>query len=148
MSRNVIALACGFLFGLGLCLSGMYDPQKVQGFLDLAGAWDPSLAFVMAGAIAVALPAFQVAARRARTFRGDRIEWPEARGIDRPLVIGSAIFGAGWGLSGVCPGPGLLDVGFLSGDAVIFVAAMTVGVVAHRALGLRLRESRPIAQDA
>jgi uncharacterized protein len=148
MLRNLIALAAGLIFGLGLCLSGMYDPQKVQGFLDLAGAWDPSLAFVMGGAIAVALPAFADARRRKRAWSGDAIDLPATRRIDAPLAIGAVLFGAGWGLSGVCPGPGLLDLGFLNRDALIFVLAMTVGVWANRALGLRLREARPIAQDA
>ena len=148
MSRNPIALAAGLLFGLGLCLSGMYDPQKVQGFLDITGLWDPSLAFVMGGAIAVALPAFALAKRRTLAWSGDPIELPTAQHIDAPLAIGAVLFGAGWGLSGVCPGPGLLDLGFLSGDALLFVVAMTVGVFAHWALGLRLRVRPPIAQDA
>jgi uncharacterized protein len=148
MSRNLLALAAGLVFGLGLCLSGMYDPQKVQGFLDLAGAWDPSLAFVMGGAIAVALPAFWLARRRAHAWSGDPIELPGAHRIDLALVVGAAIFGAGWGIAGACPGPGLLDLGFFSRDALIFVMAMTAGMFAQRALGLRLRESRPIAQDA
>ena len=148
MSRNLIALAAGLLFGLGLSLSGMYDPQKVRGFLDITGLWDPSLAFVMGGAIAVALPAFALAKRRTLAWSGDPIELPTARRIDAPLAIGAVLFGAGWGLSGVCPGPGLLDLGFLSGDALLFVVPMTVGVFAHWALGLRLRVRPPIAQDA
>ncbi len=146
--RNFIALAAGLLFGLGLCLSGMYDPQKVQGFLDIAGVWDPSLAFVMGGAIAVAAPAFWLARRQGRAWSGDVIELPSTRRIDAPLAVGAALFGAGWGLSGVCPGPALLDLGFLSAGAFVFVAAMTLGMFAHRALGLRLREAGPIAQDA
>jgi uncharacterized membrane protein YedE/YeeE len=148
MARNLIALAAGLLFGLGLCLSGMYDPQKVQGFLDITGLWDPSLAFVMGGAIAVALPAFWLAKRRTRAWSGDPIELPTARRIDAPLAIGAALFGAGWGLSGVCPGPGLVDLGFLNGDALLFVVAMTVGVFAQWGLGLRLRVRPPLAQDA
>lgn len=148
MVRNAFALAAGLGFGLGLCLSGMYDPQKVLGFLDITGAWDPSLAFVMGGAIAVALPAFALARRQRLSWSGEPIELPPTRPIDWPLALGAVVFGAGWGLSGVCPGPGLVDLGFLSAGAAIFVVAMTVGVFAHGALEAGLRGRRPIAQDA
>lgn len=148
MVRNAIALVVGLMFGLGLCLSGMYDPQKVLGFLDITGVWDPSLAFVMGGAIAVALPAFALAKRRRRSWSGEAIELPPTRPIDLPLALGAVVFGAGWGLSGVCPGPGLVDLGFPSAEAAIFVLAMTVGVFVHRWLEAGLRVSRPIAQDA
>ena len=148
MIRNAISLAAGLVFGLGLCLSGMYDPQKVLGFLDITGAWDPSLAFVMGGAIAVALPAFALAKRRRRAWSGVAIELPRTRPIDVPLMLGSAIFGAGWGLSGVCPGPALVDLGFFSSGAAIFVVAMAAGVYAQRILEAGLRATRPIAQDA
>ena len=126
----------------------MYEPSKVFGFLDLAGAWDPSLAFVMAGAIAVAFPAFLIARRRGRDLSGAPIDLPPARPIDAPLALGALIFGAGWGLSGVCPGPGLLGLGFLSPGALTFVVAMAAGVAAHRALETRLREPRVLTQDA
>jgi uncharacterized membrane protein YedE/YeeE len=146
--RNAVALAAGLLFGLGLCLSGMYDPRKVLGFLDITGAWDPSLAFVMGGAIAVALPAFALARRGPRTWSGEAIELPPTRPIDGPLALGAVVFGAGWGLSGICPGPALVDLGFLSGGAAMFVVAMAVGVHVHRGLEAGLRAGRPIAQDA
>ena len=148
MVRNLAALASGLLFGAGLIISGMYEPSKVLGFLDLAGAWDPSLAFVMGGAIAVAFPAFLIARRRGRDLSGSIVKLPDARKIDAPLALGALIFGVGWGLSGVCPGPGLLDAGFLSPAALLFVVAMAAGVVAHRFLIARLRGVGAVAQDA
>jgi len=148
MKRNGLALAVGLVFGLGLCLSGMYQPAKVIGFLDLAGNWDPSLAFVMGGAIIVALPAFLIARRRSAAWIGGAIELPTARAIDAPLVVGSAIFGIGWGLAGVCPGPGVVDLGFLSPSAAIFVAAMAAGMLGLRFADLRLRGARIVSQDA
>jgi uncharacterized membrane protein YedE/YeeE len=149
MTRNALALVVGLIFGLGLCLSGMSNPAKVTGFLDLAGAWDPSLAFVMGGAIVVALPAFALARRRRVNWLGGDIDLPKLRGVDAPLLLGAAIFGVGWGLAGVCPGPGIVDVGFLSSSAMIFVAAMAVGMLVWRvADGLRLRAAPTLTQDA
>ena len=149
MKRNVFALAVGLIFGLGLCLSGMYEPAKVTGFLDLAGLWDPSLAFVMGGAIVVALPAFLIARRRSAAWIGGPIELPTARAIDAPLVIGSAVFGVGWGLGGVCPAPGVVDLGFFSPGAAVFVVSMAVGMLVYRAAaGRRLPGLRLLAQDA
>lgn len=149
MTRNALALIVGLIFGLGLCLSGMSNPAKVTGFLDLAGAWDPSLAFVMGGAIAVALPAFALARQRRVNWLGGDIDLPQLRGIDGSLLLGAAIFGVGWGLAGVCPGPGIVDVGFLSPSAMIFVAAMAVGMLVWRVgEGLRLRVQPSLTQDA
>ncbi len=148
MSRNLLAVLAGLVFGLGLCLSGMDDPNKVLAFLDLGGAWDPSLAFVMAGAIGVAAPAFALARRRRVALNGDAIQLPTRREIDAPLVLGALTFGVGWGLGGLCPGPAIVDIGFLSVGAIVFVAAMGVGALAHHALGLRLRSPRAAAQDA
>ncbi len=149
MKRNSVALAVGLIFGLGLCLSGMYEPAKVTGFLDLAGAWDPSLALVMGGAIAVALPAFLIARRRSAAWIGGAIELPIAQAIDAPLVVGSAIFGIGWGLAGVCPAPGVVDLGFLSPGAALFVVAMAAGMLIYRAAASRrLPGLRLLAQDA
>ena len=148
MKRNIFALVVGLIFGLGLCLSGMYEPAKVTGFLDLAGLSDPSLAFVMGGAIVVALPAFLLARRRSAAWIGGAIELPTAQGIDAPLVVGSAIFGIGWGLAGVCPAPGVVDLGFLSSGAAIFVASMAAGMLIYRAAaGRRLPGLRLLAQD-
>ena len=149
MKRNALALVVGLIFGLGLCLSGMSEPTKVLGFLDLTGAWDPSLAFVMGGAIALALPAFALARRRRVNWLGGDIDVPNLRAIDAPLLLGAAIFGVGWGLAGVCPGPGIVDVGFLSPSAMIFVAAMAAGMLLWRvAGGLRLRAQPAVTQDA
>jgi hypothetical protein len=104
--NRVSPFLVGLLFGLGLCLSGMTNAARVLAFLDLAGAWDPSLAFVMGGAIVVAFPAFRLAARRDRTLAGGPIDWPTARAIDGRLLGGSLLFGVGWALVGLCPGPG------------------------------------------
>jgi hypothetical protein len=143
--RNAIALCAGLLFGLGICLSGLSQPRKVLGFLDLAGNWDPSLALVIAGAIAVAAPAFALARRRRNDWSGDPMQLPQRREIDAPLILGSAVFGVGWGLAGLCPGPALVGLGFLSPLALAFVAAMAVGVLAAR----RWRPLAPaLPQDA
>ena len=149
MKRNIFALAVGLIFGLGLCLSGMYEPAKVTGFLDLAGLWDPSLAFVMGGAIVVALPAFLIARRRSAAWIGGAIDLPTAKAIDRPLVVGAAIFGIGWGLGGVCPAPGVVDLGFFSPGAAIFVVSMAAGMLVYRsAAARRLPGLRLVGQDA
>lgn len=125
---SIVGALAGLVFGLGLIVSGMVEPAKVQGFLDLAGAWDPSLALVMAGAIAVGLPAFALAARRRESFLGLQMQLPRGTQIDRRLVGGSLLFGIGWGLAGLCPGPALVVAG--SGDlkALGFVAAMLLGM--------------------
>ncbi len=124
----LMALLAGLLFGLGLIVSGMADPAKVLGFLDPLGTWDPSLAFVMLGAIAVASGAFAWAARRNISLLGVPMKLPASRQIDRPLVVGSILFGIGWGLAGICPGPAivLLGAGFTQG--AIFVVAMLAGM--------------------
>lgn len=124
----LIALAAGLIFGLGLMVSGMSDPGKVLGFLDVAGHWDPSLAFVMAGAIPVAFAGFRMAARRPATPLGQPVHLPQARAVDTRLVLGSALFGIGWGLAGICPGPAFVLMGLASGPALIFVPAMLAGM--------------------
>jgi uncharacterized membrane protein YedE/YeeE len=118
----------GLLFGVGLILSGMTDPGKVLGFLDLAGLWDPSLAFVMGGAIAVGLVAFSWAKRRTHTFLGGALKLPTATQIDRRLMVGSLVFGAGWGLAGFCPGPALVSMAGGQAMAALFVGAMLAGM--------------------
>jgi uncharacterized membrane protein YedE/YeeE len=122
------SLLAGLVFGLGLIVSGMANPAKVLGFLDLSGAWDPSLAFVMAGAITVAMAAFMVAGRRRLSILGAEMCLPSARRLDRRLIGGSLLFGIGWGLAGFCPGPGLVALGMGEGKALIFVAAMLAGM--------------------
>ena len=125
---TAFSFLAGLVFGLGLMVSGMTNPAKVLGFLDLAGTWDPSLALVMAGAIAVGLVAFAIAKRRQTTWLGSPLFIPVAKHIDRRLVIGSALFGVGWGLAGICPGPALVLVGGGVTKGLIFVAAMLVGM--------------------
>ena len=126
---GVAAFIAGLVFGFGLILSGMTDPGKVLGFLDLAGRWDPSLAFVMAGAILVGFFAFAMAKRRARAFFGGAMHLPQGRDIDHRLVAGSLVFGIGWGLAGFCPGPALVSFGSGQEKAAIFVAAMLGGML-------------------
>ena len=124
----LMALITGLVFGIGLIVSGMTNPAKVLGFLDLAGRWDPSLALVMAGAILVALPAFRVAARRRQSLLGEPMHLPTATRIDRRLVLGSLAFGAGWGLAGFCPGPALASLATGAVQPLIFCAAMLAGM--------------------
>ena len=123
------ALLSGLVFGLGLIVSGMANPAKVLGFLDLAGAWDPSLALVMGGAVVVGFFAFLVAKNRRRSFIGAEMKLPTASAIDNRLLAGSALFGAGWGIAGFCPGPGLVALGMGEPKAIVFVASMLVGMV-------------------
>lgn len=126
--QAAFAFLAGLLFGVGLIVSGMANPRKVLGFLDLAGWWDPSLAFVMAGAIGVAVFAFAWAKRRTRSWLGLPIQWPAARAITVRLVAGSAVFGIGWGLAGFCPGPAIVSIGLGSVKGIAFVVAMLVGM--------------------
>ena len=119
----------GLLFGWGLLISGMTDPGKVIGFLDLAGAWDPSLALVMGGAIAVGLFAFGAAKKRTSNFLGGALHLPTSRDIDKRLLLGSLLFGAGWGLAGFCPGPGIVSVAAGQPKAAVFVVAMIAGML-------------------
>jgi uncharacterized protein len=118
----------GLLFGLGLLLSGMTDPSKVQGFLDLAGTWDPSLAFVMGGGILVGFVAFTVAKKRTTNVLGGALHLPTATRIDKRLVLGGLLFGAGWGLAGFCPGPALVSMAAGQDKAMVFVLAMVLGM--------------------
>ncbi len=118
----------GLLFGLGLILAGMTDPSKVLGFLDVAGLWDPSLAFVMGGAVLVSLGAFALAKKRSRSFLGGAMHLPTGRDIDRRLITGSLLFGAGWGLAGFCPGPAIVSVATGNPKAIVFVVAMLAGM--------------------
>lgn len=128
---NIFGFISGLIFGLGLILAGMTEPLKVKGFLDLAGAWDPSLALVMGGAIALGIVAFAQAKGRELSWTGAHIEIPTNRTIDTRLILGGVLFGAGWGIGGFCPGPALVALGSGMSEAGIFVAAMLVGMVAH-----------------
>ncbi|RTL30811.1 MAG: YeeE/YedE family protein [Rhodocyclaceae bacterium] len=122
------ALLSGLLFGIGLLLSGMTDPAKVQGFLDIFGAWDPSLALVMVGGITAARIGVMLIARRGATLSGLPVCLPPKRAIDARLIVGSALFGAGWGLAGYCPGPAVVSLGFGSSSALALVVGMLVGL--------------------
>ena len=139
------ALLAGLVFGLGLIVSGMANPAKVLGFLDLTGAWDPSLALVMAGAIGISFFAFLFAKKRSRSLIGADMKLPAGRTVDRRLVIGSTLFGIGWGVAGFCPGPGLVALGMGEVKALIFVAAMLAGMALFELLEKRRFTDRHIA---
>ena len=122
------SLLAGLVFGIGLMVSGMANPAKVLGFLDLFGRWDPSLGLVMGGAVAVSAVAFAIARRRSASLLGAALKLPTARQIDRRLVMGSVLFGIGWGIAGFCPGPALVALGMGEAKALVFVAAMLAGM--------------------
>ncbi len=126
--QRVIEFFLGLMFGVGLLLSGMTNPSKVQGFLDLAGTWDPSLAFVMGGGVLVGWLGFAWAKKKTRSLSGAAFQWPEMTHIDRSLVLGSGVFGIGWGLAGFCPGPALVSMAAGNDKALVFVLAMLVGL--------------------
>jgi uncharacterized membrane protein YedE/YeeE len=142
----LISLLIGLVFGCGLIVSGMSNPARVLAFLDLAGDWDPSLALVMAGAIAVGLPAFRVAGWRQTSLRGQPLQMPTARQIDRRLLAGSALFGVGWGLAGICPGPALVLLGSGAAKGLVFVLAMLAGMAMFTAFE-RLSRARQAPSD-
>ncbi len=139
----VTSWLAGLVFGVGLIVSGMANPAKVLGFLDLAGRWDPSLALVMAGAIAVGALGFVLARQRTRSYLGLDMKLPSNRRVDRRLLGGGLLFGAGWGIAGFCPGPGLVAVGMGEAKAVVFVLAMLLGMAVFAFLEGR-RQTRPL----
>ncbi|MDK4746279.1 hypothetical protein QOY93_13065 [Leclercia adecarboxylata] len=124
----IFAFLCGLIFGVGLLISGMANPEKVLGFLDLSRPWDPSLAFVMIGAIAVGIVGFALVKGKKRAFCGVPIMLPANNAIDRTLVVGAILFGLGWGLAGICPGPALVLLGAGVGKGLLFILAMLVGM--------------------
>ncbi len=126
---GLASFATGLVFGLGLIVAGMANPAKVLGFLDVAGAWDPSLALVMAGAVGVGAVAFALMRKKMHSLLGAPVRLPGARKIDRRLVLGSLVFGVGWGLAGICPGPALVLAGQASAKGLVFLAAMLAGNV-------------------
>ena len=140
-TNAVVALLAGLVFGLGLILSGMGNPAKVQNFLDFFGSWDPSLGLVMGGAIAVGLVAFTWAKRRATHHQpallGEPMQLPTATAVDRRLLTGAALFGAGWGLAGFCPGPAVMNLATLQPEVWLFVAAMLVGMLVQHGWAAR-----------
>lgn len=129
--KAAVALVAGVVFGLGLILSGMGSPAKVQDFLDFFGRWDPSLALVMGGAIAVGLVAFTWAKKRRTALLGDAMQLPTSTAIDARLLTGAALFGVGWGLAGFCPAPALMNLATGQGEVLLFVVAMVVGMLAQ-----------------
>ena len=143
----LVSLACGFIFGCGLLVSGMVNPEKVLGFLDVFGAWDPSLAVVMAAALAVSSAGYLLAARRPPLL-APQCEWSTKRAIDAPLIVGSALFGLGWGLVGLCPGPAIENLATLSPRVIVFVVAMAGGMALHDAWRRRQLEAHRVAATA
>lgn len=130
MLRNLFATLSGGLFGAGLLVSGMTDTTRVQGWLDVFGDWDPTLAFVLGGAIIPMAIAWRVAARRRTAMLGDTIPAPNTAGPDKNMIIGSVLFGMGWGLAGLCPGPAMASVGFGGWGGILFLVAMAAGMYA------------------
>ena len=128
-THRLIEFIVGLLFGWGLLISGMTDPGKVIGFLDLTGSWDPSLALVMGGAIAVGFFAFGTAKKRTSNFLGGALHFPTSSDIDKRLILGALLFGAGWGLAGFCPGPGIVSMAAGQPKAAVFVVAMLAGML-------------------
>ncbi len=131
------SLLAGLIFGVGLIIAGMANPAKVLAFLDLAGAWDPSLAFVLGGGVGVGLIAFALAKRRTRSLLGLPMQLPSSRQIDRRLLAGSLVFGIGWGLAGICPGPALVLAGIGSPEGLLFAGALLLGMVVFEILERR-----------
>ncbi len=140
--KSFFAFISGLIFGLGILLSGMINPTKVLSFLDITRIWDPSLAIVMAAAVAVGLLAFSWGKLRESALLGGAIQWPTARGIDSRLIGGSALFGIGWGIAGICPGPGVVLLGVGSPKGYIFVAAMAMGALIYQEIEKRRAGSR------
>ena len=138
MLKNIIGLLAGLLFGLGLLISGMTDPVKVQGFLDVFGAWDISLALVMGGGLIVAMVGVQLAKRQQTSWIGTLIEMPNKTVINKKLLIGAMLFGIGWGLVGICPGPGIVLLGTGQWQAYVFIPAMIVGMLIYQWLEPKL----------
>ena len=142
MLKTLLALLSGVIFGLGLIIAGMANPAKVLAFLDVTGQWDPSLALVMAGAIAVAAPAFLCARRRERSLLGETLQIPAAGRVDRRLLAGSALFGIGWGIAGICPGPAWVLAGAEMQRVWPFLLAMLAGMALYDVIMRRRRTCR------
>jgi uncharacterized protein len=144
IARRILPpLASGALFGAGLAVGGMTDPARVRGFLDLFRNWDPTLAFVMGGAVLVMAIAWRFQARMARPLFGERFALPDRSDLDGKLIAGSALFGVGWGMAGLCPGPAVASLALAPSDALSFVAAMLVGMALHRIVPALSRRTQP-----
>jgi len=142
-THRLIEFIVGLLFGWGLLISGMTDPGKVIGFLDLTGSWDPSLALVMGGAIAVGFFAFGTAKKRTSNFLGGALHLPTSSDIDKRLILGALLFGAGWGLAGFCPGPGIVSMAAGQPKAAVFVVAMRAGRLVFEGMDRLSRRTVP-----
>ena len=134
MKQNLIALLCGIIFGIGLSLSHMINPNKVLNFLDITGNWDPSLIFVMMGALAIAFVSFKLILKRPAPILAESFHISRKSSVDKPLILGAAIFGIGWGMSGYCPGPAVTGLGLLSLESVVMVVAIYLGFIAYNRL--------------
>ena len=143
MALTIASFVGGLVFGIGLLISGMTEPSKVLGFLDIFGAWDATLAFVMAGAVAVSTIGFVLARRRSAPLLAPSFAWPTRRDIVAPLVVGSALFGIGWGLAGIFPGPALVNLAGFSAPIIVYVAAMVLGM-----FGFELWQRQNATSDA
>ncbi|AYO83085.1 DUF6691 family protein [Methylobacterium brachiatum] len=149
MAKTASAFSVGLLFGLGLLVSGMADPAKVLAFLDVTGRWDPSLALVMAGAVAVSAAGYRLARWRGRPVLAPKLDVPARRDLDGRLIAGAAFFGLGWGLAGLCPGPALTILTVAPAEAVTFVAAMVAGMLLFRLVpAARLKSTAVLGADA
>lgn len=149
MAKTASAFAVGLLFGLGLLVSGMANPAKVLAFLDVTGRWDPSLALVMAGAVAVSAAGYRLARRRGRPVLAPKLDIPARRDLDPRLIAGAAIFGLGWGLAGLCPGPALTILTVAPAEAVTFVTAMVAGMLLfHLVPPAHLKPTAVLGADA
>ena len=145
--RQAVNLLAGVIFGLGLLISGMANPAKVQNFLDLAGTFDPSLIFVMAGAVAVTFVGYRLVLRRPKPVLAERFYLPASDIIDGRLILGAALFGIGWGLSGFCPGPAIVSLPLLAKGTLIFLPAMLAGIGLARLLSQgKAPRAKPVAQ--
>lgn len=143
----IFSLLAGVIFGAGLTLSDMVNPARVSNFLDVAGSWDPTLIFVMAGGLAVTTLGYKFIFRRSSPVVDEKFHLPTQRQIDLPLIGGAALFGVGWGLAGICPGPALTDLVTLEPKVLVFVAAMLVGMIAASALRVRVDAMKALRQS-
>jgi uncharacterized membrane protein YedE/YeeE len=148
MATTPAAFVCGLIFGIGLMLSGMAQPTKVLDFLDLFGTWDASLALVMAAALAISSAGFALAKRRPRPYLARQSQWPSSTTVDGSLIAGAILFGLGWGLVGLCPGPALVNLATFSPPVIVFVVAMGAGMLLHDQWSAhRLAAAAPITAD-
>jgi hypothetical protein len=148
MAKNIVGLLTGILFGLGLALSGMTQPQKVLNFLDVTGHWDPSLLFVLGGAVGVTVITFRFILRRKMPVLGNRYYFSDKTKIDRPLVLGAALFGMGWGIAGYCPGPAVASMAAPNWEVLVFLPAMLLGIFIQKLVASKRATKIMVAEIA